>query len=325
MTKEYFERELSVQKGAYENNEVGVPFVEPVPEIDMSAVTETEVTETANMEYMRKAIELCQEKGVPILLVAAPFNDETYLAEWTNGARQLAEEYDVPFVNGAEQGMLNTMTDLYDRGHTNSSGARKWTNYLVEYIASNYDISDKRGDAAYQSWNEDYQAYREYKVQELNSVDDLNALLMLLYDKEWSACISVKAGCEKFGDDWFSAFVSNAGSCAGVGEVNIPEDDTQNYFCLIDNKAGQVTEYIGSGEAAEFAASFGTLGYSLDGDGNTMLTLNGSTDATMLQTQIVQDDQNNEETEDAGQQNLIGVQVWVFNHDTGEVLRYSMF
>ena len=107
--------------------------------------------------------------------------------------------------------------------------------------------------------------------------------------------------------------------------MNIPEDDTQNYFCLIDNKAGQVTEYIGSGEAAEFAASFGTLGYSLDGDGNTMLTLNGSTDATMLQTQIVQDDQNNEETEDAGQQNLIGVQVWVFNHDTGEVLRYSMF
>ena len=187
VTKEYFERELSVQKGAYENNEVGVPFVEPVPEIDMSAVTETEVTETANMEYMRKAIELCQEKGVPILLVAAPFNDETYLAEWTNGARQLAEEYDVPFVNGAEQGMLNTMTDLYDRGHTNSSGARKWTNYLGEYIASNYDISDKRGDAAYQSWNEDYQAYREYKVQELNSVDDLNALLMLLYDKEWSA------------------------------------------------------------------------------------------------------------------------------------------
>lgn len=67
------------------------------------------------------------------------------------------------------------------------------------------------------------------------------------------------------------------------------------------------------------------MGYSLDEDGNTMLTLNGSTDATMIQTQIVQDDQNNEETEDAGQQNLIGVQVWVFNHDTGEVLRYSMF
>lgn len=326
VTKEYFERELSVQKGAYENNEMGVPFVEPVPEIfDMGTVADAGVTETTNMEYMRKAIELCQEKGVPILLVAAPFNDETYLSEWTNGARQLAEEYNVPFVNGAAQGMLDTLTDLYDRGHMNSSGARKWTNYLGAYILENYDISDKRNDAAYQSWNEDYEAYREYKVQELNSVDDLNALLMLLYDKEWSACISVKAGCEKFGDDWFSALVSNAGSCAGVGEVNIPEDDTQNYFCLIDNKAGQVTEYIGSGEAAEFAASFGTLGYSLDGDGNTMLTLNGSTDATMLQTQIVQDDQNNEETEDAGQQNLIGVQVWVFNHDTGEVLRYSMF
>lgn len=325
VTKDYFERELSPQKGAYENNEVGVPFVEPVPEIDMSVVADTGVTETTNMQYMRKAIELCQEKGVPILLVAAPFNDETYLAEWTNGAEQLAEEYNVPFVNGAAQGMLNTMSDLYDRGHMNSSGARKWTNYLGEYISSNYDISDKRNDAAYQSWNEDYQAYREYKVQELNSVDDLNALLMLLYDKEWSACISVRAGCEKFGDDWFTALVSNAGSYAGAGEANVPGDNTQNYFCIIDNKAGQVTEHIGSGEAAEFTTSFGTLGYSLDGDGNTMLTLNGSTDTTMLQTQIVQEDQSADESADAGQQGLIGVQVWVFNHDTGEVLRYSMF
>lgn len=325
VNEDYFERELSTQKGAYENNENGTPLVEPVPEIDMSAVADTEVTETTNMEYMRKAIELCQEKGIPILLVAAPFNDETYLAEWTNGAKKLSEEYNVPFVNGAAQGMLNTMCDLYDRGHMNSSGARKWTNYLGEYITSNYNISDKRNDAAYQSWNEDYQAYREYKVQELNSVEELNALLMVLYDKEWSACISVEAGCEKLGDEWFAALVGNAGSYAGEGEANVPEDSTQNYFCIIDNKAGQVTEHIGSGEAAEFTTSFGTLGYSLDGDGRTVLTLNGSTDMTMLQTQIVQEDQSANEAESTDQQNLIGVQVWVFNHDTGEVLRYSIF
>lgn len=327
VNEDFFERTPSVQKGAYENNEQGEPFVEPVPEIDMSVKQYTPVEETTNMEYMRGAIELCKEQGIPILLVAAPFNDEEHLVQWTNGAIQLSQEYDVPFVNGATKGLLNTNSDLYDRGHMNSSGARKWTNYLGEYISSNYDIDDKRNDPAYQSWNEDYQAYRTYKVEELNSTDNLNALLMLLYDKEWSACIAVEKGCEKFGDEWFWDLMGNAESNAGI--VTVPADDTQNYFCVIDNKDGKLTELIGNGEAAEVPTSFGTIGYSLGADGSAVLSLNGNSESIMQETLIMPkgedtpvDDSSADEVQE---ENRIGVQVWVFNHDTGEILRYSIF
>lgn len=302
VTAQFFDRSLSAQKGAFENNAQGTPFVEPVQKIKMTVDEYAETPETTNKEYLRRSIELCQENDIPILLVAAPFNDHDYLTEWTNGARQLAKEYDIPFLNGLEADLIQTNCDLYDRGHLNSSGARKWTDYLGQYISENYAIADKREDAAYSAWNEDYEAYRAYKIEELNSVEELYPLLMLLNDEEWSVCITLKKGSALFKDNWFWELMANA------GEVTKTADNTQSYFCLIDNKAGTVSELFGTSEAASVPSAFGTFAYEVDAHGMAQISLA---------------DQLLVPQEGSSAQN--GLQIWVFDHDTGALVRYAAF
>lgn len=211
ITPEFFRWEPSPQKGAYENHAKGKVLAEPMKKVSMTVEKYEKMPETVNKEYLRKAIELCRERKVPILLAAAPFNEEVHLAEWTNGARELAEEYRIPFVNGAEKNLIRTNCDLYDSGHLNSSGARKWTAYLGAYISDHYGLADKRGDGAYSGWNEDYRAYRDYKEEELIGVSELYPLLMLLNDREWKVRAAVKRDSWIDNDRLFWEFLSNAG------------------------------------------------------------------------------------------------------------------
>ena len=51
-------------------------------------------------------------------------------------------------------------TDFYDYGgHANAIGAEKCSRFLGEYLKENYDFEDKRGQAAYASWDEAYEEW----------------------------------------------------------------------------------------------------------------------------------------------------------------------
>ena len=67
-----------------------------------------------------------------------------------------ANGYDVINMNTDE--MYQTMgidfdKDLRDKNHLNIFGAEKSTKYLVEYLKSNYEIEDHRGDSKYDAWD----------------------------------------------------------------------------------------------------------------------------------------------------------------------------
>lgn len=58
-----------------------------------------------------------------------------------------AEENDciyIDFFEKVEEIGLNCDTDFQDKGHLNTSGARKIANYLGRFISENYDITDMR-------------------------------------------------------------------------------------------------------------------------------------------------------------------------------------
>lgn len=302
MTSDFFDRTPSCQKGAYENNALGTPMVEPGQVVNMKVADYEETPETTNKQYLRKMVELCQEKGIPVLLTAAPFNDAEHLALWTNSARQIAAEYDVPFVNGVEADLIRRECDLFDAGHLNSSGARKWTAYLGEYISSNYEIEDKRSDLAYEHWNVDYEEYRTYKAQEINEDLDLYKFLMLLKDDEWSVCVSLEKGSAYYKDNWFWQLLYNA------GEVTKTANSSQHYFGVIDNGNGKVTELYGQ-QQMQIDTSFGTLNYAVDDSGNVQLS---TADGQLL-------------VPDTGEVGAGGLQIWVFRHKTGELVRYATF
>lgn len=119
-----------------------------------------------NAEYLEKTIQLCQENGIQLLLFKTP----SYLPKWDENydgdIRFIADKYNVDYVDfdkETEAIGLDYTTDTPDKGgHLNASGAEKFSAYLGAYIKENYDVTDHRGDSAYEKvWQEKCKRFNE--------------------------------------------------------------------------------------------------------------------------------------------------------------------
>jgi len=84
-------------------------------------------------EWLIKIIELCKNEDVPLLLIKTP-NGNAERQKLYNSVSLLAKEYDVPFVN------MNTVFD--GQAHVNIIQAEKISDYIGEYLITNYDFSN---------------------------------------------------------------------------------------------------------------------------------------------------------------------------------------
>jgi hypothetical protein len=74
----------------------------------------------------------------------------------------LAQENDIPLhivispylISEDHQMIFNRASDFADIDHLNYRGNQKYTKALAEYLSSNYQISDRRGDKKYQTWQD---------------------------------------------------------------------------------------------------------------------------------------------------------------------------
>ena len=117
--------------------------------------------------YMDKIVEICQEKGIQLMLVEIPSTDSWTLAK-SQATEVYARENGLPFVD------LNYVMDGFDfdwtlhtsdyGDHLNVWGAEAVTEYLGRYISENYDIPDRRGEAAYAQWDADALIYEADKA-----------------------------------------------------------------------------------------------------------------------------------------------------------------
>lgn len=123
----------------------------------VAAITECAPIAAKQEVYLRKIIELCREREIPLLLynsVTVPRAEEQ---PYYNEAARIAAEYGCPYLNlnnvDGEIGI--TSEDIWtDNSHLNTWGARKLSRYMGEYLKENYDIPDRRGDERYSSWQE---------------------------------------------------------------------------------------------------------------------------------------------------------------------------
>lgn len=235
-----FRRAVSYQKGSYENGALASPGMKPMEPVDFCLEYTGEIENTINTAYLRKCIELCQEQEIPVLLLMTPYNEPSFAQSATNTAYMLAKEYGVPFLNGLEQDVVNVACDFRDEEHLNSSGARKWSSFVGGYIAEHYGIEDKRDDATFGQWWADYGNYTNWKLSQADNAWGVYSFMILLQDPGFSYCIYIEGGSQAFVDDQFWSIMENA------GYVNRPTDDTQGYFCMIDNLDGTITEVSGS-------------------------------------------------------------------------------
>lgn len=117
-----------------------------------------------NQKFLVDILEYCQEREIQLLLVASPMVITQKESQRLNAVAQLAEEYGVPFLDTNlyyEQMGLDFSGDFSDAHHTNVLGADKFTDFLGNYLAENYDLPDRRNDPAYEAWHVVYENYRE--------------------------------------------------------------------------------------------------------------------------------------------------------------------
>jgi hypothetical protein len=123
-------------------------------------------------KYLDMMRELCEEKGITLLLIKAPSLYPYWYDEWDSQVKDYASEYNLQYINFLEKTEeigLDYTTDTYDAGlHMNLSGAQKLADYLGGILSDELQVADRRDDSELQAiWQEkikDYEADRDAQM-----------------------------------------------------------------------------------------------------------------------------------------------------------------
>ena len=184
---------------------------------------------TTGEQYLRRMIENCQDRGIEVLLTYLPFPANEGQQMEANYVYDIAEEYGVNYINFLDLDLINYQTDLFDEvSHLNPSGARKVTDYLGEYLISNYDISDQRNNEDYSFWYEDYEEYNEMKNRNIVGRSSIEEYLMLLSGDNVDITMDIR-NKDIFNNAWIVELLGNLG-------INTNELAEYTDFVVIRNR-----------------------------------------------------------------------------------------
>lgn len=144
-------------------------------------------------EALYKIIDLCKQEEINLLFVVNPYCCQDYKQRSMHSVQNIAQKEGIDFINFIDEDFITDYTiDYYDDDHVNQSGMHKVTFGLGDYITNNYDIIDYREDANYSSWWNDYNEYKQLKLETLGQMaDDICAFLALLHDQDYDISIYV--------------------------------------------------------------------------------------------------------------------------------------
>ena len=274
-------------KPQYNTVKGGEPFIhvsDPRYTFKLAAEDECLPEEGCGYVYLRKFIEECQRRNIPLVLNQPPYPINLDAHKATHTAEKIAKEYGVPMLNFTD---TNDVVDYYVDGadpgsHLNPSGARKLTDYMGRYLKDHYELPDRREDAAYAHWNDEWNAYVDGKIKMIaEEADSLRARLMLLHDEDFNLVLTVRPNFQYDhrntkvalqniarrhvfeGDEQISERIN---PLAGLNEA---EAYNEGYMIIVDRDAGDeeaaVWEFYGIGER-EFETSFGYVFCRMDGE-----------------------------------------------------------
>ena len=124
---------------------------------------ETEPLDEKLQDILLSLLDYCDENNVRVLFILTPqvLNNIPLLANFNEAIRIISDRgYPVLNLIGKYDEIgLDLSTDYYDKKHNNIHGAIKSTKYIAEYLVKEYGFRDKRGDAAYASWDASWELY----------------------------------------------------------------------------------------------------------------------------------------------------------------------
>ena len=103
-------------------------------------------------EYLDRIRELCEEEGIALILFKAPSLYPVWYDQWDMQIEEYAKAYGLAYLNALEEidaiG-IDFSEDTYDGGlHMNVYGAEKVSRWLGPVLQKQFDVPDRRGDAA---------------------------------------------------------------------------------------------------------------------------------------------------------------------------------
>ncbi len=127
------------------------------------------------MSYLDKMTELCEEKGIQLVLIKAPSLYPYWYDEWEEQVEAYAEEHGLLYVNFlelTEEAGIDFSQDTYDAGlHMNLSGAEKLSRYFGQILTEETAVTDRRDEPALcETWEEklaEYELDEEEQYREL--------------------------------------------------------------------------------------------------------------------------------------------------------------
>lgn len=127
-------------------------------------------------------LNFCKEMGFEnVVFTRFPHERESKNPEVFDEFKEMTEAYGYPFVNfeavQKEIGIDNDK-DFYNVEHLNIFGAQKFTDYLANYLVTNYDLSNmKHSDEVTAQWDSCIPVFHEYeKKLEKNTLENVGGV-----------------------------------------------------------------------------------------------------------------------------------------------------
>ena len=123
-----------------------------------------------SFDYLDKIKELCDSKGVELILVKAPTNSWNYYwyDEYEEQMQAYVQKTGLKYYNLIEKEAeigIDWSVDTYDEGfHLNVYGAEKTTDYFGKILAEQHKIPNRKGESELsEKWNQRLENYKDRK------------------------------------------------------------------------------------------------------------------------------------------------------------------
>lgn len=134
-----------------------------------------------NLQYLEKIIKLCRQKNTELVLLNGKVD---FQWDWKkyNTVKRIAEENQLEYLDVnlfEDEAQINWAVDLSDDRHTNVIGTKKITDYIGNYLSTNFECTEKKSVSKFEKNRERYNqiiSAMESK-QELYKADNNTKLL----------------------------------------------------------------------------------------------------------------------------------------------------
>lgn len=147
---------------AYQHGQWPVYKVKEIEDLRDENLKVTEKCELSPeyVKWFKKLAEVCNENGIPVLLVNMPDirwtqGEHDTLQELTDSMGDQVEFFDFSMNDAIDKAGLDLKTDFYDDHHVNARGSLKTTDYLIGYIQDRFGIYESRSTEDLKKQNEE--------------------------------------------------------------------------------------------------------------------------------------------------------------------------